>query len=225
MRRSEIWKLCIWSSFSLIWKWCLMENTITGEEPTPALSHSLTLWEVRLCARLVISSSSQPHLPDCGPVRVSPASLPLCPREAPSQQSWAQLGPSFCLPIVYFPVWTSPWATPETLPAESQCAGLDGTVDGGHPGCVLSFSELHPCLWPSPLGWWYSQGERTTVSLASLESPYSLGGNSLSCVIIQPFTSLGQGSKHFANCSWGRGPAFFIDLSNALHREPAVCQA
>lgn len=168
---------------------------------TSSFPFTYTLWSAVVCEALVVSSSSQPHLPDCCPIRVSPASLPLCPHEAPFQPSWAHPGHSFYLPVAYFPVWTNPWAIPETLPAESLCAGLDGTVDGGHPGCVLSFSELHPCLWLSPLGWQYSQGDRTTASPASLESPYSFRGYSLSSIIIQPFMSLGQGHKHFANCS------------------------
>lgn len=135
MPGSEVWKLFIWRRASLIWKWCFMGNTLTDEEPMSALFHLLVLYKAQLY------TSTHPHLPECELAS---------PYKDSFQQSWAQPGPTFCLP------------------------SLDQYLSHPrNPSC-----RTPVCTWQCPfilrtssmpfLGLQYRQGDRTSASPASL---------------------------------------------------------
>lgn len=127
------------------------------------------LYKAQLCTRLVLSSCTHPHLPECELASLSIQSTPFNSPEL-------SLGPPSA-----FPLPTSqagPVPEPSQKPfLQNPCAGLFGIVGEGHPGCVLSFSSI---LWDGSIG----KETEPQHHQHPWESPYSSWGYSSPGIII-----------------------------------------
>lgn len=93
----EVCKFYIWLRISLIWEWCFVENPVTDEEPTSALSILLCYDKIQLCTKLVLFSSTYPHLPIVVPGSLLPTDHSVHAESLFSSSALDHLVPDHCL--------------------------------------------------------------------------------------------------------------------------------